>query len=52
MKVKQEYNEKSNTDSNANSECNVDNCEKGENKNISYTDFKNKYNINQNQNQN
>ena len=52
LKLQQEYNEKSNTDSNANSECNVDNCETGENKNLSYTDFKNKYKINQNQNQN
>lgn len=48
LKLQQEYNEKSNADSNANSECNVDNCEKGENKNISYSDFKNKYKINQN----
>lgn len=52
LKLQQEYNEKSNTDSNSNSECNVDNCETGENKNLSYADFKNKYKINQNQNQN
>jgi hypothetical protein len=47
LKLQQEYNEKSNTDS-SNNECNVDNCEKGANKNISYADFKNKHKINQN----
>ena len=47
LKLQQEYNEKSNAES-SNNECNVDNCEKGANKNISYADFKNKHKINQN----
>jgi len=47
LKLQQEYNENLNADY-SNNECNVDNCEKGANKNISYTDFKNKHKINQN----
>ena len=46
LKSQQEYNAISNA--NSNNECNVDGCEKGASKNISYSDFKNKHKINQN----
>ena len=48
LKLQQEYNENLNAADSSNNECNVDNCEKGANKNISYADFKNKHKINQN----
>ena len=46
LKSQQEYNAILNA--NSNNECNVDGCEKGASKNISYSDFKNKHKINQN----
>ena len=46
LKSHQEYNAILNA--NSNNECNVDGCEKGASKNISYSDFKNKHKINQN----
>jgi hypothetical protein len=48
LKLQQEYNENLNAADSSNNECNVDNYEKGANKNISYADFKNKHKINQN----
>jgi len=49
LKLKQLNSQKEyNAISNANNECNVDGCEKGASKNISYSDFKNKHKINQN----
>lgn len=49
LKLKQlKYQQEYNANSNANNECNVDGCEKGASKNISYSDFKNKHKINQN----